>query len=101
MSPTTPDGVRLLPNAPFPFSPRLPSPQQYAAFVAVSAHVCSFRLALISTKVSPPDTGTGELLLPAPVPNWPELLRPQQYALPSVVSAHVCPPPALRTARVS
>jgi hypothetical protein len=53
-------------------------------------------------KLSPPETGTGVVLLVVvPLPSWPYEFTPQQYATPLVVTPQVLAHPALIEAKTS
>jgi hypothetical protein len=98
--PATATGTELELVEPSPSWPELFNPQQYAAPVLASPHVCSPE-ALSAENVTPPVTATGtELELVEPSPSWPALFDPQQYATPLVARPHVCSPEALRAENV-
>jgi hypothetical protein len=87
--PVTATGTALELVEPSPSWPALFNPQQYAAPMVASPHVCSPE-ALSAVKVTPPATAPGTALeLVEPSPSWPALFDPQQYATPFVASPQV------------
>src|SRR5207253_10991441 len=80
-----------------PSAPLVPSHQQYAPPLVVTAHVCEVA-ALIVVKVRSPSTARGVFVdrETVPSPRWPLLPKPQQYPAPVDVTPHTAVPrPAL------
>ncbi|HVT40827.1 MAG TPA: hypothetical protein VHE78_17440 [Gemmatimonadaceae bacterium] len=93
--PATATGFALFALEPVPRVLSLFSPQQYAAPLVVSPHVCVLPT-LTAANASPPATTTGgDLSFVAPFPSWPRSLFPQQYAAPLAANPQPCQPPAL------